>query len=40
MPELVETCLERDEIVTAWPITAEWIDVGTPTDLARAQGHT
>jgi dTDP-glucose pyrophosphorylase len=40
MPELVETCLERDEVVTAWPITSEWIDVGTPTDLARAKGHT
>jgi dTDP-glucose pyrophosphorylase len=40
MPELIETCLERDEIVTAWPIAAEWIDVGTPTDLARAQGRT
>ncbi|WP_404393569.1 nucleotidyltransferase family protein [Humibacillus xanthopallidus] len=40
MPDLVETCLERDEVVTAWPITSEWIDVGTPTDLARAKGHT
>jgi dTDP-glucose pyrophosphorylase len=39
MPGLVETCLERDEVVTAWPITSEWIDVGTPTDLARAQGQ-
>ena len=40
MPGLVETCLERDEVVTAWPITSDWIDVGTPTDLARAKGHT
>ncbi len=39
MPELVETCLERDEPVTAWPIQSEWIDVGTPGDLARAQGQ-
>jgi NDP-sugar pyrophosphorylase family protein len=39
MPGLVETCLERNEVVTAWPITSEWIDVGTPTDLARAQGQ-
>ncbi|WP_076259335.1 nucleotidyltransferase family protein [Intrasporangium flavum] len=39
MPELVETCLERDEPVAAWPIQSEWIDVGTPGDLARAQGQ-
>jgi NDP-sugar pyrophosphorylase family protein len=39
MPELVETCLERGEPVTAWPIHSEWIDVGTPTDLARAKGE-
>ena len=39
MPELVETCLERSEPVTAWPIQSEWIDVGTPGDLARAQGQ-
>jgi dTDP-glucose pyrophosphorylase len=39
MPGLVETCLERGEVVTAWPITSEWIDVGTPKDLARAKGE-
>jgi NDP-sugar pyrophosphorylase family protein len=39
MPDLVEACLERDEVVTAWPLGSEWIDVGTPTDLARAKGH-
>jgi dTDP-glucose pyrophosphorylase len=39
MPELVETCLERGERVTAWPIQADWIDVGTPSDLARAKGE-
>ncbi|MGW5239964.1 nucleotidyltransferase family protein [Monashia sp. NPDC004114] len=39
MPELVETCLERGERVTAWPIQSDWIDVGTPTDLARAKGE-
>jgi NDP-sugar pyrophosphorylase family protein len=39
MPGLVETCLERDEPVTAWPIQSEWIDVGTPKDLARAKGE-
>lgn len=40
MPDLVETCLAKGEVVTAWPIGGEWIDVGTPTDLARAKGHT
>lgn len=39
MPDLVETCLERGEVVTAWPINSDWIDVGTPTDLARAKGQ-
>ncbi|ADU47781.1 sugar phosphate nucleotidyltransferase [Intrasporangium calvum] len=39
MPDLVETCLQKGEIVTAWPIGSDWIDVGTPTDLARAKGH-
>jgi dTDP-glucose pyrophosphorylase len=39
MPGLVETCLERGEVVTAWPITSEWNDVGTPRDLARAKGE-
>ena len=40
MPGLVETCLARDEPVTAWPIQSDWIDVGTPKDLARAKGET
>ncbi|GAA6527312.1 sugar phosphate nucleotidyltransferase [Intrasporangium sp. DVR] len=39
MPDLVETCLSNGEVVTAWPIGSDWIDVGTPTDLARAKGH-
>jgi NDP-sugar pyrophosphorylase family protein len=39
MPGLIETCLERGEPVTAWPIQSEWIDVGTPRDLARAKGE-
>ncbi|EWT01127.1 nucleotidyl transferase [Intrasporangium oryzae NRRL B-24470] len=39
MPGLVETCLGRGEVVTAWPIASDWIDVGTPTDLARAKGQ-
>jgi len=40
MPDLVETCLEKDEVVTAWHLGSDWIDVGTPTDLARAKGQT
>ncbi|MEW1955046.1 nucleotidyltransferase family protein [Terrabacter sp. NPDC080008] len=40
MPELVQTCLGRGEPVAAWPIQSEWIDVGTPRDLARAKGHS
>ncbi len=39
MPGLVEDCLDRGEVVTAWPIASEWIDVGTPRDLARAKGE-
>ncbi|MEO7754310.1 MAG: nucleotidyltransferase family protein [Terracoccus sp.] len=39
MPGLVEECLDRAEVVTAWPIASEWIDVGTPRDLARAKGE-
>lgn len=39
MPGLVEACLARGELVLAWPLTSEWIDVGTPVDLARAKGE-
>ena len=39
MPELVQMCLDRHDRVQAWPITSEWIDVGTPRDLARAKGQ-
>jgi len=38
MPDLVERCIEAQESVMAWPIQSDWIDVGTPTDLARAKG--
>ena len=36
---LVEMCLQRGSTVAAWPISTDWIDVGTPTDLARAKGQ-
>jgi dTDP-glucose pyrophosphorylase len=39
MPGLVETLLERGEPVSAWPLSSDWIDVGTPADLARAKGE-
>lgn len=39
MPWLVEQCLERGLPVAAWPISEDWIDIGTPGDLARAKGH-
>jgi dTDP-glucose pyrophosphorylase len=39
MPELVQMCLDRHDRVEAWPISSEWIDVGTPWDLARAKGQ-
>lgn len=38
MPQLIQGCLDRDETVAAWPMTSDWIDVGTPADLARAKG--
>ena len=40
MPDLVQQCLDTDEPVMAWPITSDWIDIGTPADLARAKGMT
>ncbi|QGN56649.1 nucleotidyltransferase family protein [Nostocoides sp. HKS02] len=39
MPELVQMCLDRHERVAAWTISSDWIDVGTPKDLARAKGQ-
>ena len=39
MPELVETCIERGLGVGAWAMESDWIDVGTPRDLARARGN-
>ncbi|WP_243751873.1 sugar phosphate nucleotidyltransferase [Leucobacter weissii] len=38
MPGLAEQCLDSGRRVSAWAIDAGWIDIGTPHDLARAQG--
>ena len=38
MPELIQMCADRGLPVAAWPLASEWIDVGTPADLARAKG--
>lgn len=38
MPGLVQACLDRGRKVVAWTISSDWIDVGTPMDLARAKG--
>lgn len=39
MPELVQACLDAGKVVSAWPMASDWIDVGTPSDLARAKGQ-
>ncbi|WP_425956288.1 nucleotidyltransferase family protein [Xylanimonas sp. McL0601] len=39
MPALVEACIERGLGVGAWSMDSDWIDVGTPRDLARARGN-
>ncbi|MDQ0619535.1 sugar phosphate nucleotidyltransferase [Arthrobacter globiformis] len=39
MPELVQACIEQSRTVSAWPIESDWIDVGTPKDLATAKGQ-
>ncbi len=39
MPELIQTCLDKGATVAAWPLRSDWIDVGTPGDLARAKGQ-
>jgi NDP-sugar pyrophosphorylase family protein len=40
MPDLIQTCLDKGGRVSAWPLRSDWIDVGTPSDLARAKGLT
>lgn len=39
MPDLVEQCLGKGWRVGAWTLSSDWIDVGTPRDLARAKGE-
>jgi dTDP-glucose pyrophosphorylase len=39
MPELVERCIDKGWNVGAWTLSSDWIDVGTPRDLAKAQGE-
>ncbi len=39
MPWLVQRCLDEGMPVAAWTIATDWLDVGTPTDLARAKGQ-
>lgn len=38
MPELIQYCLDHGEPIAAWSLPSDWIDVGTPADLARAKG--
>lgn len=38
MPDLVQLCLESGQRVSAWELSSDWIDVGTPADLGRARG--
>nr|WP_231134724.1 sugar phosphate nucleotidyltransferase [Motilibacter deserti] len=39
MPQLMQACLERGARVGTWALESDWIDVGTPVDLARAKGQ-
>ncbi|HEV7189323.1 MAG TPA: nucleotidyltransferase family protein [Blastococcus sp.] len=39
MPELIERCIDKGWTVSAWTLSSDWIDVGTPRDLAKAQGE-
>lgn len=39
MPDLVQACIDQSKTVAAWPIESDWIDVGTPKDLATAKGQ-
>lgn len=36
---LIDDCLRRGEAVNAWELTAEWHDVGRPTQLQHARGQ-
>lgn len=39
MPDLLKACIDESKTVAAWPIESDWIDVGTPKDLATAKGQ-
>jgi dTDP-glucose pyrophosphorylase len=39
LPTLVEECLDHGEVVGAFPIKEDWIDVGHPKELRRARGE-
>lgn len=40
MPELIQSCMDKGKNVSSWELTNSWIDVGTPADLARANGRS
>lgn len=39
VPDLMARCIELDRGVGTWTMTSDWIDIGTPADLARARGQ-
>jgi len=39
MPDLMQQTIADGWNVVAWPLPSDWIDVGTPSDLARAKGQ-
>lgn len=39
MPDLIDSCIQGSKKVAAWPVASDWIDVGTPKDLAAAKGQ-
>lgn len=36
--ELVADCIDRDELVLAWPLDGDWQDIGRPHELRAARG--
>jgi dTDP-glucose pyrophosphorylase len=39
MPALIEACIAAGHEVGAWAMESDWIDVGSPGDLAKAKGQ-
>jgi dTDP-glucose pyrophosphorylase len=39
MPGLIETCIAAGHQIGAWAMESDWIDVGSPRDLAKAKGQ-